>query len=444
MKPSQPVAPSELHGGPRPRAVWFGAASAVALMLAIHVIGRIGAFCCHNYRADSYLYASLGYCVARGDALYRDVWIDKPPLLMFLNAAAYRLAGLSMTRTVLIPVESAGMLLGYLVVFLLARSLYGGVAALPTTVAAVLAMNWFSVFDYTTEGFGLAENYMVALAAAAVLTYVRAYRRRCWKTFWLSGLFIGLCLTLKQTAVTVAATIGLHAIGVMLIRRERRWWRFGLAGVLGAVTAVVPFLVVFAAQGTLRKALADIAGEGYPHLQLFTAFPHMWRDIAALCVPLAWIPLGVVAWIEWRRTAAGQRGAVPSTSRQVGPASAELVLLLMWIAAEWTLVYFLPRRAYHYYVSAGMPVILLSGLFWWGLSRSTAPPIARLAGWWVSLAASLLASLPLVNELVPFSLRRYRSYDRAVDDRNLEEAIEELHTFTPGSAKYQRGGGAQQ
>lgn len=439
---------------PIPRRVaWPAAVATLVLILGIHTIGRVGTFCCHNYRADSYMLASLGYCVARGDVLYRDVWFDKPPMLMLLNAGAYRLAGLPMTRATLIPVESAGMLLGYLLVFLLARELYGAAAALPIVAAAALAMNWFSVFDYTTEGFGLAENYMVALAAAAMLTYVRACRRGCWKSFWLSGLLIGLCLMLKQTAVTVTATIGLHAMVLMALRRERRWWRFGLAGVIGALTAIAPFVLVFVSQGTLRAALHDILAEGYPHLQLDTAFPHMWRDIGPLCAPLAWIPLGLVAWFETRRgttraSSQADDGTTdpPALGNLRSPAEplsgAELILLLMWIVAEWTLIYYLPRRAYHYYVSAGIPVILLSGLFWWGLTRSTAPQRLRMAGWWVSLSASVMASLPLVNELVPFAIRRYRSYDRTVDDRNLREAIDQIHTFTPGSAKYQRGGGA--
>ena len=216
-------------------ATWLTVAT-VVLILAIHIAGRIGAYWC-PLQADSYIYSSFGYRIAHGDVLYRDMSDIKPPGLSMLYAFAYLI--LPASRTSVAPIESLFLLGGYYAVYRLSAEIYGRSVALCVTVAAAITINYFTVMGHTIEGFGLAENFMILPAAAALFFYRRgALGDRAWPLL-VAGACLGFDTAIKQTALPVVVAVAAHWSWFALIsRRSPRRWLIGCAlGLAGGCLA---------------------------------------------------------------------------------------------------------------------------------------------------------------------------------------------------------------
>jgi hypothetical protein len=387
---------------------------AVIVILASHITGRVGAFC-SPIRADSYAYSGFAWRIAQGDVLYRDLLVDKPPGLLWLLAPVYLVA--PPARWPLIPWESAWMLAGYWAFYRAARELYAREIALTLTVVAVLAVNVFLLTDYTTEGFSLAESYLLLPTAGSVALYWRAARSSRWGRFVWAGILLGTCLVLKQTTLPLLVAVGLHAtIWDLIVDRAPGRWATRAAGLLlgfGIVAAAVA--AVLAAQGVLPDGWHSMTTRASGLLRRETGWPARWLDVVPLWVPLGWCMLGLVFWSR-------SRLVVGATSHP--PAGRDLVFLLLWLAAECLMLVLLPRRSFHYYAISCMPVILLSGVFWAALlrERAAAPgPVAK-----VVLATAVLGSSmafrPAIDRFVPVSISLVRSYDAVADRAAFEKA----------------------
>lgn len=402
----------------------MGYVAGIAVILAVHVLGRVGAFC-SPIRSDSYVFASFGYRMAQGEVLYRDVSDAKPPGIFLLNEALYRLGGHG--RAALIPVESAFMLLGYLAVYKVGRDLYGRGIALVLAVAAVLAVNFFLLTDYGVEGFNLAESYMVVFSAAAVLCYLRACRANRIGLMFGVGVFLGLGFVLKQTVLPLVLAVGLHWTGWRGIagRRPGAWGAGCLALLGGACLALAPFVLMVLVQGTATEAWVAVTAQAADRLTRATAWPACWADVLPLWVPMAWAAVGLILWARsaWSGTAtvAETEAARPRSS----PAPSDVSFLLIWLALECLMLVYLPQRAFHYYVLSCLPLIFLSGLIWAALrapSRQAGNGSGRIV-----LAAVAIWSVafvrPAVDTFVPAAVARCRSYDAAADRAFFESAL---------------------
>ena len=258
----------------------LGAAVGVAAILAIHVLGRVGAFC-SPIRSDSYVFASFGYRIAHGEVFYRDMSDAKPPGVFLLNGDRALTGGMSVKggRAALIPIESLFMLLGYFAVYKVGADLYGRAVGLVLAVAGALAINFFLLADYAVEGFNLAENYMVLTSAAAVLCYRRGYQADRPGMFFLTGALLGLGFVLKQTVLPLVAAIVVHRTLWCLLPgrwaldrrnvcqgRARMWGWSVLAMLGGSCAAVLPFVLLVVAQGTGGKAYLAITAQAATRL----------------------------------------------------------------------------------------------------------------------------------------------------------------------------------
>jgi len=391
---------------------------AVVAILAVHVTGRAGAFC-SPIRADSYAYSGLAWQIARGEVLYRDLQVDKPPGLLWLLASVYLVAPAS--RWPLIPWESVWMLAGYWAFYRAARELYARPIALTLTVVVVVAINVFLLTDYTTECFSLAESYLLLPAAGAVALYWRGIRLDRWGCLTWAGVLLGVCLALKQTALPLLVAVALHvSVWDLIVYRAPGRWAIHAGGLLlgfGIVVAAVAAVLAF--QGVLPEGWYSMTTQASGLLRRETGWPGRWLDIVPLWAPLGWCVLGLILWAHGHLTARGntQAAACPPSGR-------DLTFLLLWLAAECLMLILLPRRSFHYYAISCLPLILISGAFGAALlhDRARMPaPIGRIV-FATALLGSAMVLRPAIDRLVPISISLVRSYDAAADQAAFEKA----------------------
>lgn len=398
-------------------------AAVVAVIIAIHIAGRVGAYC-SPLKNDSYVYAAFGYRIAHGDVLYRDMSDIKPPGLFMLFALVYLVGPAS--RSSIVPVESLFLLLSCYLIYRLSRQIYGGAVALVVAVVAVVTINYFTVMGHVIEGFGLAENFMVLPAVAAVLFYRRALLHPGGRptALFVAGLLLGFDTSIKQTALAVVTAVAVHwSWSTLLVARTPRRWAKGCGWLLlGGLLAWSPFVVLMVVQGTWGTAWTLLTSDAGAMIGRGTAWPLQWREVLPLQLPLAWC-LWALLWSLERRL----RSRPSKSSHGVPPAVSlsDLVLLGIWCATESALLLVLPLRSAHYYVVACVPFILISGAPWAALSKSVErwPHRARLAVWSIAIVGSAALYRPAVDAIVPCAIARYRAYDWEADARYFERAV---------------------
>jgi hypothetical protein len=389
-----------------------GAAAAVIFILGIHVVGRVGSFC-SPVRADSYAYTCIGYRVAHGEPLYSETLSDvKPPLLYHLYGLVYLV--LPPGRLSVVPIDTLFGLLGYWATYLLARDLFGRKIGLVVTVVAAMAYNALIVWDFGTEGFGLAESYMVLPAAMAARAYRRGVLGDRNAAFLACGLWLGIEASIKQTVLPLAATIAVHWTALSLFRsmNARRWLRGSLAIGAGVVAALLPWIVFLAARGTLLSMIEVMRTGAVGQLAKFTARPDQWSNVLPLWLPMAWCVFGLLWWGEstWRNRR-------DRTGFAVAFSSSDLLFLLVWLGLEYVMLIYLPFRSFHYYVVSCIPLVMLSGLMWAGLgaSRRSLPARPMLAAGSVAAVLSLAFARTTLDTVIPIAIARLRAYDAGAD-----------------------------
>lgn len=394
--------------------------AAIVLVLALHGVGRVGAYC-SPIHADSYVYAVVGYRLAHGDVMYRDVSDVKPPGLYYLYALGYLF--FPPTRAAMIPFDTVFGILGYWAVYALARDLYGHALGLIVTIVAALAFNFFMAMDFATDGFGLAEGYMILPAALAVRHYRRAAHSHGLGPLWVCGFCIGLEATIKQTVLPLGAAVAIHwtlrRLGAA--RRPRQWLGGGLMISSGFVVALAPFLLLTLCQGTTSDAISILASGGRM-LGLQTAWPSQWNNIVPLWTPLIWGAF-VMVWScdAVRRSRAAKTDDLSGSLASGGDG----LFLVLWLLAECVMAVYLPLRAFHYYVLSCLPLLILSGAYWrWIHERlSRISPQAHFAGLCCAGLLSVSLSRPALDTLVPTAIARWRSYEASKDRANFLELL---------------------
>jgi hypothetical protein len=203
---------------------------------------------------DSGVYLYAGERMLQGDALYRDVWDHKPPLVHFLNLVMVS------TGAPLWGIWLLGVICIGVATWLLWLQMRRSFGRFPAAIGLLAGL----VLLAASYKGNLPEEYGLALQAAAIATFASLVDRRS-KHVWTTGAWIGalggLAALLKPTLVGlwVAMLIaGLLLRKTPLSRRQR--WRavsaaaVGGAGVIGAAAAV---LVAVGLWPDFRSAVID-------------------------------------------------------------------------------------------------------------------------------------------------------------------------------------------
>ncbi len=423
----------------------------ILAVIAIHVVGRVGSYC-SPLQNDSYIYASFGYRIAQGDVLYRDMSDIKPPGLFLLFALGYK--WLPASRASVVPIESLFLLLAYYAVYLLTRDIFGRLPGLITTVVATIVINYFTMMGHVIEGFGLAENFMILPATAGMIYYRRSLHHppQARRSLLIAGLFFGLATMLKQSAVSVIAAAVIHWTCSTVFRNKHRpTWLTGAALLcLGGIVAWSPCVVLMLAQGTLAEAFQLLTIDAGAMVTKGTAWPLDYAEWLPMRWPMLLCLWSTLAALEkWKRGVSTQNFpsidssdyAVPSDTKPINHqniagmenlASAipivkqtDLWLVICWCATELALLRVMPLRSAHYYVTACVPFIILSGWPWSTLIALTSPFAKRVAFAVICTAITThiaLLAAPL-NTMIPTTIARFRAYDWKSDQQAFDDAI---------------------
>jgi hypothetical protein len=279
--------------------------------------------------ADEGGYAEAVRLWARGDTLYRDIWVDRPQGLLLVFRAVVS-AGSSPD-----VIRGAAMLVGAAAVvatFLLALRLVSRTAAI--AAAALMATAGASPF---LESFTLAGELVASLVAVLALLAFPSYlgsRRVSWLV--LAGFLAGCALMVKQSAFD--ALLAMIAYLVWTERRRAVWPALTLVGaaavpvVAGALSAVTFHRWWFAVVGYRGSGDSIVTGSFVHRLDLLAnSLPSAARGLGLLLV------LAVVGW----------RGSP--------------LLVRLWLGAAALGVIGGGNFHFHYYLQLVPPLSILAG-----------------------------------------------------------------------------------
>jgi hypothetical protein len=389
----------------------------LALVVAVHVGSRVAALCV-PYKIDSMQYAVSAYRLWQPGAVQADLVPDKPPGQALLTGWCFRFADGEPSLLTLVPIESAFLLAGYAVFFVLTCRLFGRRSAGALTLFAVVAQNTYTVLEITSDGFNLNENYLALPINLAVLAHLTI--RRPATRGLVRGVAIGLALTIKQTAVGLLAVLLVHGL-IRTARRRDSSSAFVSGGwtLIGAMAGMAPAVIFLWAHGWLAGHVADLAHLSGGHLTLPFRTPG-WNDLRPVLPILWWLVLGC-AVLPW-----SGRGETRSAGRSVDDRSVALFAFL-WLVVELLILSSMVKPSTHYYQPIVVPGCLLAGCAITTVARRLAGAGVRerLRAWrWIGATTGvllLLSAMPLLAE----ARKRAHTFDARAEVRAFAERIED-------------------
>ena len=340
----------------------------VAVMLAASITLPLLAasqFIAHTRRdeRDGWLYAYYGRQIAAGRSLYVDLVDNKPPGIYWLNAAGARLSS-----------DSQAGVIG-LCALATALTCLGAFAAVRRLTDSWVAAGAACVFVALYVQHGLYHvganrpgTFIVAAEMWAVFFYLRAVNgERRWASTTLAGVFSGLALLFKQTALAVPIAIGVHQL-VLLLRRSQDWRRSVAMMTLGVVGFALPVgvgILLLDRTSNLEAAYRSVIGLPGSYFQpgeVKNWWPR-WLDVGPH-VDLLALPLILCAGTLI--CAIGNRKGLESPHAVARAVPSAEILLVAWFVAALYLAAVAPDRKAHYFGPALPPLVILAT---YGLGR---------------------------------------------------------------------------
>ena len=228
-------------------------------------------------REDEAIYGVWARSVAR-DPWFLSVWPDKPPLFLWLQAAALGLFGPSAAAARWLSIAASTLTIPLTAAT--ARRLWGPRAA--PAAGALLALNPLAIAFAPT---GYTDALLVAWGMAAVALAVRG------RAFW-AGVGLGAAVMTKQQGLFYVPLV----LGLQLACPARPALRLSLARwALGVAAVAAPILLWDAARWGVAPSPWDLGARNYAALAL--AAVQEWPARAAAWGPLLWELAG--SWLAW-------------------------------------------------------------------------------------------------------------------------------------------------
>ncbi len=198
----------------------------------------------HTPTRDSGIFLYVSSRLLDGDALYRQVWDHKPPLVFWINALGLAFSGHSIWGVWVM--QFAFLFLTCLLGYALVRRAFGRWPGAVALSAALLTLS------YVLHGGNTTEQYALLFQLGAALGFVKAMpRSRPWGWGAFSGACLALALFTKQSLIAVGMAIGVCLVLEALFTRSGRPLLNLVAIGLGAAAVTGLILGYFAWQHSL-------------------------------------------------------------------------------------------------------------------------------------------------------------------------------------------------
>lgn len=322
--------------------------NSIIILLICAAAIRIATVTCGT-NVDEGVYWAEGREIADGYVMYRDVQLNKTPLVSLVAASFFAVG-----QTPIYPMRAvmlAFSILSLYIAWRLGKDLLDDPAA--TAAALILALEPFSC---VWAKYLHTSSWAPWFETAVYWLLISGVRRKNSRCIFASGVVLGIYALSKQTAIFV---IPPAVAAWLLFAEEKSWRRFFLDGAwwsAGILSIAAPFLIYVAAVGALPAMWFDIwtahhlmAGAFAYHTMQFR-----WQECKSIFIlaPLLWIaPFGSpLLWKSNRRRS--------------------IVFLWIWLATAFLGNIIIPTHLWKHYLLVCMPpAALLAGAFGAWLTR---------------------------------------------------------------------------
>ena len=299
---------------------------------------------------DEAVYLQDAEVICCGKTNYSDL-DSRPPLLSLIFAAVFLAWHNVYAADIVTAILNAA---GPVLLYFCGRRIVGRRAA--ATAALLMAFIPFFVgvfpigFDSDNTGNSLlTDEPSLTLLLLALLIMLRALRRNRTTEFALAGFVLGLAVLMRFASLLSVGVLGL------LVFAGTRWFKAGLATVVGFMAALLPYLVWSRVQyggflTTFQRGWQYYEGARESPLFLLRNFGVMFSWIT-----LAGLALWVARWLwTWRDKSANADSEYAGQARLVP---------FLWLWAGLLFLFFvaLPHQEPRYAMPLGPPLFLLAG-----------------------------------------------------------------------------------
>lgn len=287
--------------------------------------------------------------VASGDYLVPtylgEPWLGKPPLLYWLAAPIFSVAGRSEWALRLVPVMSMVVAV-QLLATLAARLFHRGIGMTAALVFMTAALPAVVGRLFITDGL------LLMFVMGAVLALERLSRGGKLHVGFVLGICVGLGILTKGPPILLyIAGFG----GALLIARSQRRWALGPPVWLAAIVTmivVLPWYLAVAARAaeTLWSQLFV-----YEFLARFTAPAH-----GHVGPPGYYAVVSLAGWLPWTPLIPGALFAAWQQRKQ----DRNLALCFWWFALPWIVFELVPGKLPHYVLPCFVPIAICFARFW--------------------------------------------------------------------------------
>jgi 4-amino-4-deoxy-L-arabinose transferase-like glycosyltransferase len=271
----------------------LGTAGAVIGLILFCTLWRLPTLGDPPWLNDEGVYATVGKAILNGEALYRQIWENKPPAIYLLYGAVQFLVS---SAHVLIGVRVAALLAAIIMqvaVYQLVRMQRGTATALLATALAGLLVD-LPLLDGTSAN---AEIFVVACTSTGMLLVWRGMRAHAARAnprrFLIAGFLFGVAVLFKLVAgMDLVAALGIIAVWRATDSPERRA-PAALALLSGVALPVVAVSVWLGSRGLLGIAFYATVTYNRGYVSTGQTLHGPLIELAALAIPVALIVVAI-------------------------------------------------------------------------------------------------------------------------------------------------------
>lgn len=319
--------------------------SLLSLILILTFLIRIP-FLAEPFESDQAVYSYVARSWQQGKIPYKDVFDNKPPAIYLFLRLVMNFFGSSVK----------GIHLAYAILAVFSTFLFYGLSRLFfTDKIALLSTFLYGLFSGSTlisGSFANIENLAIFFIILAFYIFWTAYKEERKFLFFLSGIFIGLAIISKQTALYegLAISVFLFWIGLcdgkffLNLKRIALIW-------LGAILVVFSFLFYFALKGAIKDFFASV----FVFNLFFSRIVGIRQGLVNLWNALFWTPRE--NFLLWLLAGFGLMRAIQKKE------DGKCKFLLLWFGAS-ILGMASSLRFYHHYFIQIIPILVLLAAFY--------------------------------------------------------------------------------